>query len=69
MNNIIAVSLFAVGIALLMQSSNVAALHRSRTSRTSQGSGGRKSWGFVILGAAMALGGLGLFVASALAPH
>lgn len=59
---ILSVVLFAAGVALLMQSSNFFTLRRSKIPREHQSFAGAKSIGFVIAGAALATGGLVLFI-------
>jgi hypothetical protein len=63
---ILAVALFAIGVALLMQSSDLLVLHRSKVRLHRQGPERTKSIFFVVAGIVMAASGLILFILRAL---
>jgi hypothetical protein len=63
---ILAVALFAIGVALLMQSSDLLVLYRSKVRLNRQGPERTKSIFFVAAGILMAASGLVLFIVRAL---
>lgn len=66
MITIISVAFFAIGVALLMQSSNFLILHRLKILRHRQGPEGTKSIIFVVAGILLAASGLVMFVLHAI---
>ena len=59
---ILAVALFAVGVGLLMASSNFLAVYRSKLSRQQQGGAGAKGLVTVVAGGVLVLAGLVLLI-------
>jgi hypothetical protein len=66
MITIISVALFAIGVALLMQSSDFLLLHRLKILQHRQGREGAKSVFFVVAGILVAASGLVMFVLHAI---
>ena len=62
---VLSVVLFALGVALLLQSANSLALYRSKIPRAQQGSAGAKSVALIVAGAILVIAGLVLFIVRA----
>ena len=63
---VLSVVLFALGVALLLQSANSLALYRSKIPRAQQGSAGAKSVGLIVTGSILVIAGLVLFIVRAM---
>jgi len=63
---VLSVVLFALGVALLLQSANSLALYRSKIPRAQQGSAGAKSVGLIVAGSILVIAGLVLFIVRAM---
>jgi Protein of unknown function (DUF3185) len=63
---ILSVVLFALGVALLLQSVNSLALYRSKIPRAQQGSAGAKSVWLIVAGVLLVVAGLVLFIMRAM---
>jgi hypothetical protein len=63
---ILSVVLFALGVALLLQSVNSLALYRSKIPRAQQGSAGAKSVGLIVAGVVLVVTALVLFIGRSL---